>query len=889
MVLLVHHWRDKNWHDEFVQQVYEIDEGFSFIAFHDGDLENRQSWQEEVREKAGLSKAAVLLISPGFFSSELPLKVAAAYIAEQIPVVKVLLRNVDNPRQLTSLPGLTFPREGVSYERLDTERREKCLRNVVEWIQETLNQSRKPLAPSSQPPIPPPPVDPPADLLKACLARQCVLFAGAGLSSEVGLPSPQGLAEGLLEWSTGRQGFDKELEESLKSLLDKAEPDLAFEGLVESSEKGADEVLTYLRKALLVSAKGLAAPHNALRGIGFSGVVTSNWDILIEETLGVSDERIYTLREAERLLDALSKNEFFLLKLYGTLSRPDTVFLTSARYRDAVAGSVPFGQFLSSLFYMRTFLFVGKNLQGIEEFLTSIPSRSATPPRHFAVVLESEPAWKVKSASLRRRFGLELVTIPSGGLGPFLGGLVRQVQREHADQKAAPGPSAAAAATETARLARVAVENIGPFARLELDIHPRWNLFLGDNGVGKSSVLKAIATAIVGEEAAPFAGRLIRAGATSAKVMLTTDKGDTYVTEIFAKESGARVNTIPMRPLEKEGWLAVGFPPLRTVSWERPTSYEAVERGRPVPGDILPLVRGDADPRLDKLKAWLLYLDHNIKEQSKGKVGDDRHARLWKEFFRVVDRVTPGVNVAPGRVDASRRQVYVRTDDGEVPIEAVSQGTQSLMGWIGIVLQRLFEVYGSDEDPTRRYVLVLMDEIDAHMHPSWQQTLVGTLKEVFPKAQFLATSHSPLVVSSLSKDEVLIFRRDPEAGRRVRVDRPLEDLKGWRVDQILTSPSFGLEGARDKGTVDIMARYTELVSKFEPTAEERKELDILAREIGATVPPPHSLPEAREASRLIEEALRQRLESIPKDERRKMVQEIRAQIQEAMTGARRPT
>ena len=85
------------------------------------------------------------------------------------------------------------------------------------------------------------------------------------------------------------------------------------------------------------------------------------------------------------------------------------------------------------------------------------------------------------------------------------------------------------------------------------------------------------------------------------------------------------------------------------------------------------------------------------------------------------------------------------------------------MGWVGILLQRLYET-PLTVPPLDRYALVLIDEIDAHMHPSWQRSLVDTLKELFPNVQFIATTHSPLIVAGLEKSEIYTIRREGETG-----------------------------------------------------------------------------------------------------------------------------
>ena len=878
-VLLAYHWRDEEVYREVVKRLYSMAEGFIFTPFHDGDLLKRKDWQAQAAEQVRSCEVALLMISPGFLESDALRQVADSFVLRQGRFIKLTVLAVNPSKYVDSLPGPALPSKGRAYGDLPEETREGCLRDVAGALLTTLGlKGEVQEQDRSAPP------EPDEELVRACLAQQCVLVAGPGLRPDPSLPGSAAFSRGLIEKAQGEGEIDPSFAQALMQEMSKGIPGHVLDAVVDALPPTTTVVLKFLREVL----KNLGAKppdvYSKLPGIGFSGVVTTTYDDALPQAFHIPPERRWTIADAEPLLQAISKKEFFFLNLFGTPARPDSLFLTPARYRDAAASSVAFGQFLSALFFSRTIVFAGFDVETLEGILTSFPTRGSSPPRHVALVEGTEQSVLVKAPSLKRRFGLELVTAAeSGASARFLARLAGRV-REEQSGSVPPDP-----VRKPGRIARVAVENIGPFERLEIDLHPGWNVLLGDNGVGKSSILKAIAAAIVGEDAAPFAGRLIRMGATSASVTLTTDQGETYRAELLRSESGARLTSVPVRPLEKEGWLALAFPPLRTVSWERPAPYEAGEQRRAVSGDVLPLVRGEADPRLDKLKAWLLYLDHNIQNQARQKAGSDRYLRLRNEFFRIVKKVTPGVNLDFGRVDPSKKQVYVRTDDGEVPIEAVSQGTQSLMGWIGIVLQRLFEVHDQEADPTRKFVLVLMDEIDAHMHPHWQHVLVSTLKEIFPDAQFVASSHSPLVVSGLKKEEVLIFRRDDATGRKVKVERPEEDLKGWRVDQILTSATFGLGGARDKESVDRLSRYTELVSKFDRSPGEEKEIAALAASLEATVPAPQSLPQAREASKMIEEAVRAKLDALPEAERKKVVEEMRVQVQEAMTGARRPS
>lgn len=85
---------------------------------------------------------------------------------------------------------------------------------------------------------------------------------------------------------------------------------------------------------------------------------------------------------------------------------------------------------------------------------------------------------------------------------------------------------------------------------------------------------------------------------------------------------------------------------------------------------------------------------------------------------------------------------------------------------------------------------MLLDEVDLHLHPDWQRSVIKTLSETFPKLQFIFTSHSPLVTASLEWANVWIMSEDGPN------QLPNEPIYGLSADQVLQSPYFALDSAR---------------------------------------------------------------------------------------------
>ena len=196
---------------------------------------------------------------------------------------------------------------------------------------------------------------------------------------------------------------------------------------------------------------------------------------------------------------------------------------------------------------------------------------------------------------------------------------------------------------------------------------------------------------------------------------------------------------------------------------------------------------------------------------------------------------------------------------GWVRLRDMSLGYQTLVVWLTDFASKLFMRYPDSPNPLEEPAIVLIDEIDLHLHPSWQRKLLGFLSGIFKNTQFIATAHSPLVVQAAGDQgaNVVLLRRE---GDQTIVHQNPEDVRGWRLDQILTSELFGLETARSLQTEAKLERRAELLTKTKRTASETKELKKLTEELNAE--PLGETPSERDVNAVLQE-LRQRLQ--PKD------------------------
>jgi len=163
---------------------------------------------------------------------------------------------------------------------------------------------------------------------------------------------------------------------------------------------------------------------------------------------------------------------------------------------------------------------------------------------------------------------------------------------------------------------------------------------------------------------------------------------------------------------------------------------------------------GSLEQRFRQLKQWIVNLDF---QRAKAKADRNEESPAWETLRKAIDTIFDPFKF--DRVD-ERFEVLIRTPTGLVPIEALSDGFRSVFIIVTELLRRLSL---TTDDPNRllqQEAVCLIDEIDAHLHPRWQEKALPGLRELFPNVQFIATTHSPIVVSTVAPSEVFRFQEE---------------------------------------------------------------------------------------------------------------------------------
>jgi energy-coupling factor transporter ATP-binding protein EcfA2 len=176
----------------------------------------------------------------------------------------------------------------------------------------------------------------------------------------------------------------------------------------------------------------------------------------------------------------------------------------------------------------------------------------------------------------------------------------------------------------------------------------------------------------------------------------------------------------------------------------------------------------------------------------------------------------------------SDRGIEVDGPWGRQPLAALSDGYRSTSQWLLDFIGWSVHANRLTENGNIGGIL-LIDEIEQHLHPLWQRYFVQRLHEMFPNTQIIASTHTPLAASGVADIEsglLVKLDRSPENGVQAKLINK-EELYGKRADQVLTSEAFGLVTSRNLGSLTDIDRYSELLGRTRRSQEEENELQEL--------------------------------------------------------------
>jgi predicted ATP-binding protein involved in virulence len=381
----------------------------------------------------------------------------------------------------------------------------------------------------------------------------------------------------------------------------------------------------------------------------------------------------------------------------------------------------------------------------------------------------------------------------------------------------------------------------------------RWNVILGDNGMGKTTVLKAVCL-LCGENSSDRIEPMLRNSNINinleGKAQISAEEVE-LVGKINVRRtsflSGSLIITSDM--VNNLAVLGDNFLLFAYGAARKPGGGQ-LEAKRPTDNLF------DENSTLSSAESWLLEAELTSLKEANNNHYETVVNVLNRLFLNEIDDIySQQTSINKGV------QAIALTKFGEVPLSELSLGYRTLIAWVIDLAKRLFSLFPESPNPLAEPAVCLVDELDLHLHPRFQQTIISFLTNTFKNTQFIVTAHSPLIVQAAEDEGANVILLKREGDHTVVVNKPV-DVWNWRVDQILTSELFGLKSPRSKKVQKLQNQRDKLLSKRNLTNADHNKIEELEHKIGH--PPFGEEPEEIEAETIIRhlaEVLRNRVGS----------------------------
>jgi energy-coupling factor transporter ATP-binding protein EcfA2 len=406
---------------------------------------------------------------------------------------------------------------------------------------------------------------------------------------------------------------------------------------------------------------------------------------------------------------------------------------------------------------------------------------------------------------------------------------------------------------------KIELKNIRGFEHLDFDLErpgaqfAGWTVFTGGNGSGKSSLLKALALCLINYGVMKDHINIMM----DLESMIRRPKSaiDSYIEStvvlngrsvpgliggikqdhIFVRMIYLEANYLPnqifgVKGDGSESFFSCGYGPFRRLfgaSQSLDDDMKDKDRGR-----YVTMFREGAS--LAATDQWLQDLKFKTLE------GDAASRDQLDLVLQILnDDLLPNQMSV---IEVNSEGLWLKDRNGvQLSWSDMSDGYRSATAMLADILRHMIATYGvdglTDRDKNgrifvKRSGVVLIDEVDAHLHPEWQRTIGFWLKRHFPNVQFIVTTHSPLVCQAADPNGLFVLP-DPASGDKPRAmtDEEYRKIIASKPDDILLSPAFNLENTRSEPAIAERIEHADLRAKqlsgLELNTEDQKRLSDL--------------------------------------------------------------
>ncbi|GAA4440219.1 hypothetical protein GCM10023091_23530 [Ravibacter arvi] len=350
------------------------------------------------------------------------------------------------------------------------------------------------------------------------------------------------------------------------------------------------------------------------------------------------------------------------------------------------------------------------------------------------------------------------------------------------------------------RVNKLKIEGVGGIKSLDLSFNERMNILCGPNGIGKTTLLESIAhifsngqTDILKRNVASEISKISAEIDIDGQIENKEIQFDTFIPETstniigFFRQTSGLISLKTTRTFQYKSLQSVS----KDTNKENHTLWNDAINGI----------------NLTDIKNW--FVNRYLYSPHAGALTAEqvKNFELSKRCFSLLNK-----DFSFSKVNASSNEIMINTPSGEIYYEYLSSGFKSIISILfGIIKEIEFRFKDPKINAEDFNGIILIDEIELHLHPEWQEKIVDILLEVFPKAQFFASTHSPHVIQTAKPKQIIALGFDNNNVVQRALPNTTFGFQGWTIEEVLTDV-MGMDNIRTK-------IFNKFISEFDKAIE----------------------------------------------------------------------
>lgn len=340
------------------------------------------------------------------------------------------------------------------------------------------------------------------------------------------------------------------------------------------------------------------------------------------------------------------------------------------------------------------------------------------------------------------------------------------------------------------------IKGVGCIHDLRLSFNDDMNILCGPNSIGKTTVIESVASMFI--QGNPTVKRNVNSDTGSIKARVDVDG--------VIQEKTIEIKKFTPHELETTFSFSQQSAKILSMKVGRYFAYsrlDAVPSDRPRELHELwnETVSGVS---FDGVKGW--FVNRYLYSKHEGTLSEQQisNYHLAERCFSIINS-----QYSFSRVMGATNDIMVKTPQGEIYFEYLSSGFKSILFLLFSAIKEIEFRFKEHNLKAEEFDgIFLIDEVEIHLHPEWQEQIVSILRNTFPKAQFILTTHSPHVIQNAEPNRILALQLNESGNVVLRTDLQTNKyaFKGWTVEEIL----YDVMGMRTLRT----EMYSQLINDF---------------------------------------------------------------------------